>query len=107
MAKRIAVLFESAGLKADVVPGKKKQVKKVQFTPYTLNFNTATTRHTAELFKLRYLEESALGGVNQWWSQSMHGYLMGMKVQLTEKYMPAKFQRRGFMASLVPVEDSL
>jgi hypothetical protein len=32
---------------------------------------------------------------------------MGMKVQLTEKYMPAKFQRRGFMASLVPVEDSL
>jgi hypothetical protein len=107
MAKRIAVLFESAGLKADVVPGKKKQVKKVKFTPYTLNFNTATTRHTAELFKLRYLEESALGGVNQWWSQSMHGYLMGMKVQLTEKYMPAKFQRRGFMASLVPVEDSL
>jgi hypothetical protein len=58
MAKRIAVLFESAGLKADVVPGKKKQVKKVKFTPYVLNFDTGETRHTAELFKLRYLEAS-------------------------------------------------
>jgi hypothetical protein len=47
IAKRIAALFKSAGLD-EVVPGKKKQVKKVEFTPYTLHFNTRKTRQTSQ-----------------------------------------------------------